>query len=362
MHRLRDDPHRRPERRFVRRVQLGAGGPVQADLTRLADDYRRAVDAGRLCQFAASLGLSVTSLCQLSVGWSAEHQAWSFPMTNAGGDVLGIRLRRPNGFKFAVTGGREGLFLPSTAGDGVSHLYVCEGPTDAAALLDIGFGNVVGRPSCTGGIRLLVELVRARRPAEIVIVADGDEPGRRGADNLASVLVAYAPAVRVVAPPRASRTRGPGCGWAARGKTWRRRFGRPPSGRCGFGRGGCCIVDKDNGLTLDWRPIGRGGKAALTLRLPDGSCYTDKADLTDPGERKLLLARLCKGRRNRPKGPGGGVGAHRRRSGRQGRRTGRRRPPVASGRPGRAGGRRRAVPHPRRTRFRGFCDRPSRRT
>ncbi len=56
-------------------------------------------------------------------------------------------------------------------------------------------------------------------------------------------------------------------------------------------------MSSDNGLTLDWRPIGRGGKAALTLRLPDGSCYTDKADLTDPGERKRLLGRICKGRK-----------------------------------------------------------------
>jgi hypothetical protein len=35
----------------------------------------------------------------------------------------------------------------------------------------------------------------------VVIMADGDEPGQRGAENLASVLVAYAPAVRVIRPP-----------------------------------------------------------------------------------------------------------------------------------------------------------------
>jgi hypothetical protein len=48
---------------------------------------------------------------------------------------------------------------------------------------------------------LLVALVRRRLPPEVVVVADDDEAGRRGADNLASVLVAYAPAVRVIAPP-----------------------------------------------------------------------------------------------------------------------------------------------------------------
>jgi hypothetical protein len=65
----------------------------------------------------------------------------------------------------------------------------------------MGFRGVAGRPSCTGGSRLLVELVRRRPPSEVVIVADGDEPGRRGADDLASVLLAYAPAVRAIAPP-----------------------------------------------------------------------------------------------------------------------------------------------------------------
>jgi hypothetical protein len=201
LHRLRDDPLRRPERRFVRHVPLAAGGTMRADLPSLAADYHRAAVPSRLNEFAASLGLSVTSLCRLGVGWSAEHCSWSFPMTDPAGNVLGIRLRKPNGFKFAVAGGREGLFLPSTAGDVFTSIYICEGPTDAAALLDMGFGNVAGRPSCTGGVRLLVELVRRRRPPGAVIVADGDEPGRRGACNLASVLTAYAPAVRVIAPP-----------------------------------------------------------------------------------------------------------------------------------------------------------------
>jgi hypothetical protein len=39
------------------------------------------------------------------------------------------------------------------------------------------------------------------RPADVVIVADGDEPGRRGSDHLASALLAYVPTVRVIVPP-----------------------------------------------------------------------------------------------------------------------------------------------------------------
>ena len=48
---------------------------------------------------------------------------------------------------------------------------------------------------------MLVELARQREPSEVVIVADGDGPGRKGADNLAAVLVAYCPVVKVITPP-----------------------------------------------------------------------------------------------------------------------------------------------------------------
>ena len=183
----------------VRVMQFVSGGQSN-EMARLAKQYQEHADHVRLCQLSVSLGLSLTSLCRLRVGWSSEHRAWSFPMVDTGGDALGIRLRRPDGFKFAVKGGKEGLFVPENISVESSPLLITEGVTDVAALLDMGFGNVVGRPSCTGGIRLLVQMMQ-RSPVEVVIVADGDEPGRRGADNLASVLTVYSPAVRVITPP-----------------------------------------------------------------------------------------------------------------------------------------------------------------
>jgi phage/plasmid primase-like uncharacterized protein len=200
LHRLKDGSEL-DQRRHVRVVRLVTGAAPREDLARLAARCRENLDHGRLYQLAVSLGLSVASLTHFCIGWSAEHRAWSFPMIDLDGNVLGIRLRRPNGYKFAVTGSREGLFIPSDVEGESSPLLICEGPTDAAALLDMGFNNVVGRPSCMGGIKLLVDLVRRRQAQEVVIVSDGDEPGRHGAGNLAAVLVAYTPAVRVIVPP-----------------------------------------------------------------------------------------------------------------------------------------------------------------
>jgi hypothetical protein len=198
LHRLRDDW--RPARRAVRTIALPRDRP-RPDLVRLAVECQSAVRPEMLDRLARSLGLSASSLQQLGIGWSAAHGAWSFPMWDSAGRVVGIRLRREDGRKFSVRGGREGLFLPATAPARPAPLLICEGPTDTAALIDLDFANVVGRPSCTGGIRLLAELVQRREPTAVIIVTDNDEPGRRGGDNLASVLAVYATTVQVIAPP-----------------------------------------------------------------------------------------------------------------------------------------------------------------
>jgi hypothetical protein len=198
-HKLRDDQDWHAQRtRTIRVSVIHAPLKTTIDFPALARQYRAAVNADALAGLGRELGVSVDSLNRLGVGWSREVGTWSFPMANSSGHVRGIRLRRPSGRKFAVTGGKEGLFNPDgLAGD---VLLIAEGATDTAALLDLEF-SAVGRPSCTGGTALLVELVRARKPRQVVIVADADAPGQRGAAALASVLVLYVPDVRIITPP-----------------------------------------------------------------------------------------------------------------------------------------------------------------
>jgi hypothetical protein len=201
LHRLRPSatawpPWERSIRRAVRLATEARSGP---DLAEPAGRWRLPEDSPRLARLAASLGLSVWSLYCLSAGWSPEHRAWTFPMSNAAGQVVGIRLRLPSGRKLAVKGGREALFIPSGLTPG-GRLLISEGPTDCAACLDWGF-QAVGRPSCTGGGKRLRELAGWLRPDDVAIVADGDAPGQRGADYLAAVLVAYVPVVKLITPP-----------------------------------------------------------------------------------------------------------------------------------------------------------------
>jgi len=172
---------------------------VNVDWLKLTTTFRSELTTSRLTNFATSLGLSIDSLIRLNVGWSTWHRAYSFPMRSADGSIVGVRLRKPTGFKYCVRGSRSALFIPDGL-ETTSTLCITEGPTDCAALLDMGL-VAVGRPSCSGGVSLLVRLVRRLLPREVIVVADGDQPGQVGAKTLASELSSLSVELRIVAPP-----------------------------------------------------------------------------------------------------------------------------------------------------------------
>ena len=154
-----------------------------------------------LSRLSDRLGVTVHSLIRLGATWSRIHGAWAFPMFDVERRLIGVRLRAEDGRKWAVTGSHNGLFWPHgvpTPGPSTGQwLLICEGPTDCAALLDMGF-DAIGRPSCSGAVDAVVGLaIRSHR--EICIVGDYDEPharpdgttwrpGHEGAHRLAEAL------------------------------------------------------------------------------------------------------------------------------------------------------------------------------
>jgi len=206
LHILKEDCNGwKPPRRRVLKVRSAA--EPRADISDLAMRYRDNLDEVRRMALSFDLGVEYDALNRMGVGlWVDERddsEWFSFPMTGDirnGGRIVGIRLRRGDGTKISVRGGKEGLFLPAEVYCGTDRLLVLEGPTDTAATLSLGF-DAVGRPSCSGGVALLVDLVKSLKPGQVVIVADGDGPGRRGAEGLASRLVPLVRDLRVIEPP-----------------------------------------------------------------------------------------------------------------------------------------------------------------
>lgn len=212
--------------------------------------YRAATVPGELRQLADRLGVSVVSLQRLGCCWAPDKRAWAFAMRDPAGEVVGIRLRSDDGRKWAVKGSHQGLFTPDdgTLPDLAERIFIVEGPTDAAALLDLGF-VVVGRPSCTGSADDLAVLLAKR---DVVIIGDNDpvktapdgrtfRPGHDGAYALADRLVqpGAARSVRVIFPLEGKDMR-----------DWK--------------RGGCdaCLV---NVLAQNCRPYQKKGKKPLAF-------------------------------------------------------------------------------------------------
>lgn len=136
--------------------------------------------ADELASLANNLGVTYNSLEYLDVCWAKEHKAFAFPMCDSKGNRIGIRLRSHAGFKWAVTGSREGIFLPIS--DTQEVAWLPEGPTDTAALLSLGC-YAIGRPTCHSGNSLIVETLNLHKIRRAVVVADNDDLKRFGPDE-----------------------------------------------------------------------------------------------------------------------------------------------------------------------------------
>lgn len=173
----------------------------------------KALTPDLLREHAESLGVSADSLVKLGAGYDARTSSLSFPMFDGQGRIIGLRLRSKDGrFKGAVRGSRNGLFIPGnldalledlTWWDDVQRtplLVLPEGPTSAAAALDMGFAAIGRANNCIGAEMIRDLLEHDKNQKHVVIVADNDKakyladgtiywPGWEGAMRVAMKLV-----------------------------------------------------------------------------------------------------------------------------------------------------------------------------
>ncbi len=202
LHVLAEDTARRFEARSrrPRRSERKYDGP-KVDFVKLSREYRQRISRRQIDMLAKALGVTAMSLVRLGVGW--DGAAFCFPMCDESSRVIGIRRRFGSGRKLCVTGSRNGLFIPEGI-DGSGPLMVCEGPTDAAAALDLGF-DAFGRPNCDSKVNMTARFTKGR---DVIIIADNDtpkrdgrNPGQAGAVKLAQKLVFVCSSVRIILPP-----------------------------------------------------------------------------------------------------------------------------------------------------------------
>ena len=165
----------------------------------------------QVAALATARRIAPTVLEHLAVGWiwgdvsrgqPLDAGEWIYPQRDATGAIVGIhrRLARPftrNGStisKLYVPGSTSALTYAADWLDQPGPILCPEGLTDTATLHHLQIA-AIGRPSNTGGVDHLADLLR-QAPAERLIVivgendakADGTWPGRSGAATTAQAL------------------------------------------------------------------------------------------------------------------------------------------------------------------------------
>lgn len=217
----------------------------------LCREYRQAVGEKAVNHLAETWGVRPEALWRMEIGF--DSGAYTFPMKNARGEIIGIRKRAYEDprEKYAVEKSVNGLFIPagknsplktsdlqasswgraSAESDGaparsqggrrpagvldkktrkkpVGRLFkkgyevITESESDLAAALTLGFSGI-GRPGAWGATEETVAFFQGCLTACPCIVADNDPArgGLKGAEALADALVTAGVPCRVLTPP-----------------------------------------------------------------------------------------------------------------------------------------------------------------
>lgn len=179
---------------FLHYLNAGAQKPIPIkepppkptiNATKLMRDFACDPCEDKICRLASSLGVACDSLRRTGCVWARPHQAFAFPMKDGYGNTVGIRLRSESGKKWAVTGSRQGIFIPERKPEETA--FIVEGPTDLAAALTLGL-FAIGLPSCMGGNDQVKTVLKRFDCRRAILVCDNDDPGVEGAKRLSSEL------------------------------------------------------------------------------------------------------------------------------------------------------------------------------
>jgi hypothetical protein len=161
----------------------------------------REIDTARLAQ-AVRLPVEFVRLVAHGVERGDRGDRWVFPMRLpasgpvAAWPICGLKTRSDDGKKFCAKGSRIGLILCADFNPLADTLVVTEGESDLMVAASWGL-NAVARAGCEQSVRDLANLSAGKR---VLLIADKDEAGRRGASRLRDAMTT-AQRVTIVEPP-----------------------------------------------------------------------------------------------------------------------------------------------------------------
>lgn len=152
-------------------------------------------------EFARILGVTPQELRHYGCGLDPARSVLTIPIYNSRKQVIGIQRRYLDGSKRQVKGSRVGLFLPDMLPGPGSFMAICEGFSDTVSAYHLLGNCCLGKLNCSSKNDAIIELVtNLWEPPELLIIADNDEVGLRGATDTALSLCPYTERIRILIP------------------------------------------------------------------------------------------------------------------------------------------------------------------
>ena len=146
-------------------------------------------------ELANRLGLPRSFAETLDIGSTGD--SWSFAMRDPRGRICGIKLRYRDGRKICVRGSHLGLVWAKRLDQTSTTLVVTEGESDCMVAGGWGY-NAVAKPS-SNSCKINIASLSAGK--DVVIVADRDPVGKRGATETKLAIGGAARSCIVLLPP-----------------------------------------------------------------------------------------------------------------------------------------------------------------
>lgn len=134
----------------------------------------------------------------LGAGYDGETHY--IPMFNQRWEIVGIQRVFNDRSKATVSGSRMGIFKPAYQQKDY-RLLITEGASDTVVAHRMNY-RTYGRPSCGCGNDIVTQLVQSEHPEFVGIIADHDDPGIKGAQQLSKALLDVGIRSSIIIPPK----------------------------------------------------------------------------------------------------------------------------------------------------------------
>lgn len=179
--------------------------PSEAELAR----WQAALTDGAGLHLEQLRGLSAEVIEQAGIGWDSDRQAYTLPVKDGKGQLVGLRLYRPDAHdgapKYQSWPGTKAELYPAwLLPPGTEEAVVCEGEFDALLLRSQGFEAITGTAGAGTFRPEWATWLRERGVKQAVVCYDADVAGRQGARKAAALLHEAGLSVKLPAWPEGS--------------------------------------------------------------------------------------------------------------------------------------------------------------